>query len=142
MIRVVLDSNVLASGIVRRSPEAASVQIIDSWRAGHFELAISQDILDEVTRTLGKPYFRARLSEAQIERALFLLSRRGRLVSLEVYVQGVATHPEDDRILAAALSAAADYLVTGDAGLLGLRDYKGVRITSPRDFLAVLQSQH
>jgi predicted nucleic acid-binding protein len=50
----------------------------------------------------------------------------------------VATHPEDDLVLATAVSAHADYLVTGDRKLQRLGSYQGVRILSPREFLAVL----
>lgn len=141
MIRAVIDSNVLVSGIVRRDRRAAPVQVLDAWRAGEFELAISEIILEEVSRTLRKPYFRARLSDDQIERALLLLRRRARTVSLEVEVQGIATHPEDDLILATALSAQAEWLVTGDAALLALGEHGGVQIRSPRDFVHLLQSQ-
>ncbi len=53
----------------------------------------------------------------------------------------MATHPEDDLVLATAVSAAADYLVTGDKQLQRLGGYHGVAIVSPRDFLALLQQQ-
>ena len=54
---------------------------------------------------------------------------------------GVATHPEDDLILSAAASANADYLVTGDAGLLGLTVFRETQIVSPRAFLDILSLQ-
>jgi predicted nucleic acid-binding protein len=44
----------------------------------------------------------------------------------------------DDLILATALSAQADYLVTGDSQLQGLGAYRGVAIISPREFLSRL----
>ena len=141
MIRALIDSNVLVSGIVRRDRRAAPVQILEAWRAGEFELAISEVILEEVSRTLRKPYFKARLSDDQIERALLLLRRRALTVSLKVEVLGIATHPEDDLILASALSAEADWLVTGDAALQTLAEHGGVQIISPRDFVNILQSQ-
>jgi hypothetical protein len=43
-------------------------------------------------------------------------------------------------VLAAAVSADADYLVTGDRQLQRLGTYEGVRIVSPRDFLALLDA--
>jgi hypothetical protein len=49
-----------------------------------------------------------------------------------------ATHPEDDLVLAAAVSAAADYLVTGDRQIRRLGSYQGVTIISPSDSLALL----
>ncbi len=57
---------------------------------------------------------------------------------ITVTVQGVASHPEDDLILATAVSARADYLVTGDRQLLALGTFQGVQIVSPRDFVAIL----
>jgi predicted nucleic acid-binding protein len=44
-------------------------------------------------------------------------------------------------ILATAVSARADYLVTGDRQLLALGEYQGVQMVTPRDFLAILSLQ-
>lgn len=52
----------------------------------------------------------------------------------------VATHPEDDLILATAVAGNAEYLVTGDRQLLALGTYEGVRIVSAAEFLAVLEA--
>jgi hypothetical protein len=57
---------------------------------------------------------------------------------ITVSVAGTATHPEDDLILATALSVGVDYLVTGDSKLQRLRSYQGVTILSPRAFLEAL----
>jgi predicted nucleic acid-binding protein len=54
-------------------------------------------------------------------------------------VHGIATHPEDDVILATAVSAKADYLVTGDSKLQQVGTYQEVAILSPRRFLATLK---
>jgi predicted nucleic acid-binding protein len=48
------------------------------------------------------------------------------------------THPEDDLILATAVSAQADYLVTGDNALLGLGAFQDVMTLSSRAFLDLL----
>ncbi|HEV2107585.1 MAG TPA: hypothetical protein VGR16_04930, partial [Thermomicrobiales bacterium] len=56
-------------------------------------------------------------------------------------VRGVAAHPEDDLVLAVAVSAAAAYLVTGDKQLQRIGVYHGVTIVSPRDFLTRLQQE-
>jgi predicted nucleic acid-binding protein len=55
-----------------------------------------------------------------------------------VPVTGVASHPEDDVVLATALSGSAQYLVTGDHGLLELRTYRDLIIVSVHEFLATL----
>jgi predicted nucleic acid-binding protein len=60
------------------------------------------------------------------------------MTPLTVTVEGVATHPEDDLVLATAVSGGAQFLVTGDHRLLALREYEGVVIVSVREFLALL----
>jgi predicted nucleic acid-binding protein len=55
-------------------------------------------------------------------------------------VAGVAPHPEDDLVLAAAVTAEADFLVTGDKRFLAVGSYAGVTILSPRAFLDVLEA--
>ena len=41
----------------------------------------------------------------------------------------------DTNVLASALAGRADTIVTGDRVLLALREYRGVRIISLRDYL-------
>lgn len=55
-----------------------------------------------------------------------------------VTVAGVVSHAQDDVVLAAALSARADSLVTGGKELRQLGAYGGTRPFIPREFLAVL----
>ena len=64
--------------------------------------------------------------------------RRAQIVHISSEVEGVATHPEDDAILATALSASADFLVTGGRDLLDLANFRGIQNKSPRDFLSLL----
>ena len=52
-----------------------------------------------------------------------------------VEVSGVASHWQDDLILAAAVSGNADYLVTGDAEFRRVGEYQGVKLRTPAEFL-------
>lgn len=140
MTRVVLDANTLASGAITTTGTLASV--IDAWSNGKFSVIVSEPILVELERTLQKPYFRRRLTAEQSSRFIKLLRNRATVSPITVSVHGVATHPEDDLILATAVSATAAYLVTGDTKLQDLGTYSGVRILSPRAFLDLLLSRH
>jgi predicted nucleic acid-binding protein len=54
-------------------------------------------------------------------------------------VRAVPDDPKDDMVVATAVAARADYLVTGDRRhLLSLREYEGIRIVTPRQFLDVI----
>lgn len=62
------------------------------------------------------------------------------MIDIRVVVSGIATHPEDDLILATAVSGAVDYLVTGDKGLLAVGRHRGVTLLTARGFLEVLDA--
>ena len=139
MITAVLDTNVLASGIVGfRNPASVPGQLWRAWRQSRFELIVSEPILTELSRTLSKRYFRRRLTAQQLRRTQRLLRRRAVSVRITTVVTGVATHPEDDLILSTAISAQAGYLVTGDHQLRFLGSHGNIAILSPREFLDVL----
>lgn len=132
-MRVVVDTNTLASGALgsNGSPPTA---VVDAWRDGLFTLVISLDIMVELARTLAKPYFAARLDPEVVAAFLQLLAHASESVEIEGTITGVATHPEDDRILEAAVASHATYLVTGDTKLQDLGEFAGVLIVSPRQF--------
>mgnify|MGYP001579899161 CR=1 FL=1 len=70
-----------------------------------------------------------------------LLQNEATIVPVTVKVHGVSTHAEDDLALATALSAKANYFITGDGPLLRKVGpiYKGVTFLSPGDFVKILQ---
>lgn len=66
---------------------------------------------------------------------LFLVyRRRAQLVSPLPLSARVCRDPDDDLVLATALAAQADFIITGDRDLLTLKSHGGVRIRSPRQF--------
>lgn len=141
MIAAVVDTNTLASGAVGRNPASAVVQVVDAWRARKFRLVVSEHITDELARTFTAPYFQKHLTSQPIQRFIDLLRRWATITPITVTVSGVATDPEDDLILATALSGGVDYLVSGDRKLQNLGSYRGVRIVSARDFVSVLEGR-
>lgn len=136
-MRVVLDANTLASGAVAPAGGVLAT-IIDLWLAGAFTVVLSHHILSELDRALRTRYFTQRLSAADITAYVQLVRTLAVFVTPVKDVHGVATHPEDDVVLATAVSARADVLVTGDAGLQNLERYRDVSILSPRAFVRLL----
>ncbi len=102
-------------------------------------MALSTPITREFAKTLQKPYFAARLDDEERRAALEGVRGIGLHVLLTREVHGVATHPEDDLVLASALSVGADYLITGDKGLLALGPWEGIHIVNPATFLVSLR---
>ncbi len=139
MISAVLDTNVLASGtLVAFTPPG---QILNAWRANEFELVLSEHIIGELTRTLQKPYFQNHVTSQKIVSFIDLLQNEATIISITVNIEGVATHPEDDLVLATAVSAKVDYLVTGDKPLIEKigDSYHKINLVTPANFLQILK---
>lgn len=141
MIRAILDANTIVSGLLRfRTGASPPVEILRAWLDERFLLFISDELLAEIIRTLSKPWFLARVERDAYEAVISALRDDAHRVKIMYPVIGVATHPEDDLVLAAAVSAAAGYLVTGDGQLLALETFRDVAIVSPRNFMKILES--
>lgn len=139
MIRAVLDTNVIVAALlVRLGPPW---RILAAAYASTFLCFTSDAINTEVFRTLGRERVRRKypLEATEVERLRRFLESDGVRLPISVNVAGIASHPEDDLILATAISSNADYLVTGDRQLLALGAYQGVRIVTPREFLTILE---
>ena len=139
MIRAVVDTNVLVSGII--SAHGAPRQIVNAWHQRQFTLLTSALIVAEVTRVLHYPHLQTtyQLSEEDILLARDALLNDA-LVLEDLYQVTRSRDPKDDIFLACALEGHADYLVSGDAHLLGIKYYHGAQIVTPRQFLDLLEA--
>lgn len=136
MIVAVLDTNVLVSGFPARTGVPA--MILDAWRQRTFRLVVSETILEALAETWQDPYWRARFAPEDSAEAISLLRAEATVTAITVEVAGVATHPEDDLILATTVFAGATVLVTGDRRLRALGQFRGVAILTPREFHELL----
>lgn len=128
-MRVVFDTNVLVSALVfpgGRGEEALRrvVREVD-------ELALSAPILDELLGVLARKFAR---SPEELAHIAIYLSDLALNVSPRRRLKIVQDDP-DNRILECALAAKAAAIVTGDARLLALRKFRGVRLLSLREYL-------
>lgn len=140
MLRAVLDTNVVVSAFIR--PAGPPGQILNLLTQAKFDTILSPALVDELRRTLQRPGVRkyVRLSEYELE---------GRLAQLETLADPVEgalkldlplRDAGDLPIFVAAVEGRADVIVTGDRDLLALKDYEGIRIVTPREFLDLLSA--
>ena len=139
MIRATLDANVIVGAFPSLEGTLAAVR--QAWREQRFTLVISEHILAEVTAAWDDSYWQRRIAAEVGQEFLRLLRTDAVTVPLTAYVSGVASHPEDDLVLATAASGEVNYLVTGDHELLALHRYQNVQIVSPRRFLEILDDE-
>ncbi len=104
-----------------------------------FDITVSEHSIDGVSRALTKPYWRKRLDIQQIECRLPDVRSLVKPVEPVDDVHGVAEDDEDDLVLATAVAANADYLVTVDKYPRRIGEFRGIRIVSPRQFLGLMR---
>jgi uncharacterized protein len=138
--RAVLDTNVIASGIILGSGVPA--EILTAWRERRFDLVLGPTILSELDRVLRLPKIARRysLEPQNVQDLLKLLSARAVVAAENHTVSAALRDPKDNPILAAAVAGQADYLVTGDHDLLDLGRFRDIPIVSPVAFLRILLS--
>lgn len=98
----------------------------------------SEHVLDEVDRALARPFFARRITVRDRAAYSALLRREVVVVRPRTNVHGVASHAEDDAVLAAALDGGARYLVTGDRDLRVLERFRAIEIVRPHEVLDLI----
>lgn len=138
-IRIVVDTNVLISGLfgIKNSPSA---QILNAIRAQKIILVTSPLILEEVGDVINRDRVVKLTKMSSAERTDFMdkLIERSDVTAGMQLSQLISRDVKDDKFLACAFEAKADYIVTGDEDLLDLKEYEGIKIVTPREFLKVL----
>ena len=140
MIRVVLDTNIIVSATILRKGHSA--QVLDLWREEKIELAVSLPILEEMRKVLKQARIIKQQSMAQQDVKALIEGFResGILTSGRLDLEVVTEDPEDDKFIICAVEARADYIVSGDTHLLKLKEYQGIRIVPPREFLMLMET--
>jgi putative PIN family toxin of toxin-antitoxin system len=133
---VVLDTNVLISGILKPYSKAAA--ILHLVADGTIRLAFDLRLLSEYRDVLNRPKFN--FAEEDIEAFLDQLEQEGFIVSakpLKIHLPD----PDDEPFLEVALSAEAEALITGNKRHFQKKQYEGVTILSPAEFLEVIKDK-
>lgn len=134
MIRIVLDTNVLVSGLL--SDRAAPGQIVDLVTAGEIELACDARILAEYREVLARPELRINQTEAKD--VLTYIEHSANRVNPESWPEALPD-PDDEPFLAVAKASLALCLVTGNLKHFPVKARLDVRVLTPRQFVDAWQ---
>jgi putative PIN family toxin of toxin-antitoxin system len=142
VLKAVLDTNVFVSSVlVKVGPPA---QALAAWRRRRFVLVSSPAIVAEIRATLRYPRIRRRydIADEDVDQLVTLLEHDALVVPGHAHVAGsIPQDPADECILACAIDAQADVIVSGDRHLLDLGTYCEIPILTVRQFLAQLSEQ-
>ena len=135
-MRVVLDSNILVSGLI--APGGTPARLLDAWLDGRFTLVSHALQLDEVREVTRRPKIRGLIRPAETGR---LVNRVAALAEMPARLPPVerSRDPRDDFLLALCEAGPTEWLVTGDKDdLLALERHHDTRIVSAAAFSEIL----
>ena len=141
MLKVVLDTNICVSGLLVKAGLPA--QVLDTWRERQYVLITSPGIIAEIRATLAYPRIRRKyaVTDEDVEQLVALLEQDALVVPGHADVAGsIPDDTVDEMVLACAIEAKADVIVSGDRHLLDLGTYRSVSIVTARQFLERLKA--
>jgi len=121
--RVVVDANVVVSGIIAR-PTSPPALILNAVREGALEAVACPRLSVEIRDALGSPYFQARVSEHEATLAVAAFESVAVMLADPVAAPRVVRDPTDDYLVALAQVSGASAIITGDNDLL---DHAGLQ---------------
>lgn len=134
-MRLVLDTNVVTSGLLWDSGPPA--RLLEAAGTQTVELFTSAALLAELARILAREKF-ARHVEASalsIDDLVLGYAALSTVIAAASISPAIVRDPDDDLVLACALAAKADAVVSGDHRVLNLKTYHGIDIVSPAEAL-------
>jgi len=135
-MRITVDTNVLISATFWYGD---SHKIIEGVEQKQFVLVLSKDILQEYSEVLKYDEIQDKINDKNLDMKYTL----HKIISLATIVEPTATlhaiqeDPDDNKILECALEGNVDYIITQDNHLLKLKNFHGIKIVTPKEFIEI-----
>jgi len=130
-MRIVLDTNILVSGLLQSQGNPA--QVLTLVLAGAIQVCHDQRILDEYAEVLARPRFK--FDPERVREVLAKIAIDGVSVDASEQRNLNLPDPDDEPFLAVAIAASADFLVTGNLSDYPPHRRRGCRVIAPAAFM-------
>jgi len=135
MIKVVIDTNVFISSFFGGNPK----KIIDLWKKGEIKLCLSREIVDEYVEVLKRLGLQ---NESELQELLNIFSEGHNIIfsALTPSLKIIEQDPDDNMFIECAVALKCSYIISGDNHLKSLKNYMGIKIVNPKEFLIQFQA--
>ncbi len=137
-MRIVLDTNIIVSAFLWNG---ASARLFNKIMATEIELFSSQTMLTELGNTLNKTKLQSKIMATGIPPVAWVAKYESFCtIVTPMPAQNIAPDPDDDWVIATAIAAHADLIVTGDKPFLGIGNVGRIRIVTGIEALEILDT--
>lgn len=130
MVRIVLDTNILVSGLLYNGKPR---RLLDLAVNGKIGLVSSTEMIDELNAVLSREKFGLSKEEQAI--MVDFVIRLSKITALKSKFKAVKEDPDDDIVINTAYDGDADYIVTGDRAILALKKFGKTSIVKASEML-------
>ncbi len=130
-MRIVLDTNVLISGIYFSGLPG---KILQAWCSGNLQLVASIEILEEYLNVAER--LANRYDDVEYKGILGSIVENSQLVQTPDLPEPVCDDADDDKFLACALASNTNIIISGDSDLLKVSGYCGIQVLTPKMFVS------
>ena len=134
-MRIVLDTNIFISALGWKGGN--EYNLVQKCFRKELTLICSPEILEEFKVVSLRPKFG--FSPEEIDEFISALIEISEIVEPEEQFKIIASDPDDNKFLDAAVAGKAKFIVSGDRHLLDLKEFRGIRILKSADFLDLLK---
>ena len=128
-MRIVLDTNILISGVFFRGKER---NLLEIWFSGKFDVICTEEIFEEYSEVLTR--FAKKSSGNKHQKITDIIAKNCLFIK-NVYNEKYSRDPKDDKFINCAISGGEKYIVSGDKDLLVLKKIGGLEIITAPNFL-------
>lgn len=138
MIRAVLDTNIVISGLLW---SGTPKHIIQAGKDGRYVSVASEEMLDELRDVIARPKFSVKLAGLGVKPDQIIAEylKVVEIIEVEVLPETVSADSDDDMFIACAVAGNAKFIVSGDPHLLNLERYHQIQMMAASTFLAILK---
>jgi len=133
---VVLDTNIIISAAISKEGIPANI-FYDLIRSKIINYT-TEKIIEEALRVFDKPYLRGIVDDNREKFVLYGFISKSIVIIPKFNEKVIIEDPSDDKFINCALTSKSN-IVSGDSHLLNLKNYKGVKIMSAKEFLESLK---
>jgi putative PIN family toxin of toxin-antitoxin system len=129
-MKLAIDSNIFVSSFFWKGNPR---KVFDRVTNGFDELYVTDEILNEISTVMARKKFDT--DEKRIKEYVEIIESYSVKVFYKNEIEEISRDKDDDKILQCGLEGNVDFIITGDNDLLVLKEFRNIKIVSPKEYL-------
>jgi len=140
-MRITLDTNVLISGTFWTGDSFRILDMIDNKELDNIS---SREIIEEYNETIKSDEIVDKVDNKKLimTKVVHNVIKNSEIVEPTAKLDVIKDDPDDNRVLECAKEGKVSHVITNDNHLLKLKEFEGIKIVTPEEFLQILESDN